>query len=140
MWQWTSQTGDRPCCDKVHQIVQARDYTFWVHSSSNSSSGPTPSVSGESQLSTDVSIDYSSLMTKDELIVETPRDSNLEFNLGRLTKEMFVLNIFSNNCSPCVHNFHIPADLQSSVSQIPSQTQSSKYKKSDSHQFCDSII
>ena len=115
-------------------------HAFRVSFSTHFSRGPTSSVPGESQLSTGVSIDYSSLMTKDESIVETPGDSNWKFNLDRLTNETCVPNNFSNNSSPCVQNFHTQTDLPSSVLQNPLQTKSFKCNRSDFHQFYDNII
>ena len=79
-------------------------------------------------------------MTKDDSIIETPKDSTLEINLYRLTYETFVPNIFSNNRSQFVQNFHTPTNLQSSFPKIPSQSKGSKFKTSDSHQFYDNII
>ena len=92
------------------------------------------------QLSTSVSIDYSSHLTKDESIIETSRDPHWNLNFGRLTNASSVPNISSNNCSQCVQNFHSPTDLHNSVPDPPSQTQISKSNKSDSHQYYDNII
>ena len=76
------------------QMDKARGQTFQVHSSSHNPSGPVTPVPGEIQLSTSVSIDYSSLLIKDESIIETPRDPNWNLNFGRLPNEMSVPNIF----------------------------------------------
>ena len=78
-----------------------------------------------------VSIDYSSPLTKDESIIETPKDPNWYLNFGQLTNKMSVPNIFTNNHSQCMKNFHSPTGLHSSVLDPPSQTQSSKSNKSD---------
>ena len=109
----------------------ARDRVFQVQSSSHNPSGPVTPVPGESQLSTSVSINYSSLLTKDESIIETPRDPNWNLNFGQLTNETSVPNIFSNNRSQCVQNFHSPTGLHSSVPDPPPQTQSSECNISD---------
>ena len=77
-------------------------------------------------------------MTKDESIIETPRDSPLESYSGS-ANEVFIPNIFSNNRSQCVQNFHTQTNLSTSVLPNPLQTKSSKGKKSDFNQFYDNI-
>ena len=96
-------------------MVQARDQAFRVHYPTNNYSVSVTPVPGESQLSTSVSIDYLSLLTKDESIIETPRDPNWDLNFGRLTNEISLPNISYNNHSQCVQNFHSPTGLQNSV-------------------------
>ena len=140
MWQQTHYSGARPHYNKLLHVANARDYAFQVHSTTPNPSGPVTPVPGESQLSTSVSIDYLSLLTKDESIIETPRDPNWNLDFGRLTNETFVLIIFSNNRSQCIQNFHSPIDLQSSVPKTPSQTQSSKRNKSNLCHYYDNII
>ena len=68
--------------DKLHQVVRARDHAFQVHNNTSNPSGPATLVQGESQLSTSFSIDYLSLLTKDESIIETPRDLNWNLDFG----------------------------------------------------------
>ena len=104
MWpaqQWTLCGGasTKVPQHKELQVARARDHAFQVHSASLNPSGPVTPVPGESQLSTRVSIDYSSLLTKDESIIETPRDPHWNLNFGQLTNTMSVPNISSNNRS-----------------------------------------
>ena len=118
MWHWTYHNCGRPCYDDLLHFASARDQAFPVQHTSTNYSGPVTPVPSESLLSPSVSIDYSSLLTKDESIIETPRDPNWNLNFGRLTNETFV-PIFSNNHSQCVQNFHSPTGLHISVLEPP---------------------
>ena len=100
---------------KSNSKAEATFYPLWsvdtlVAGQLSNFSGRVTPVPGESQLSTSVSIDYSSLLTKDESIIETPRDPNWNLNFGQLTNETFV-PISSNNRSQCVQKFHSPTCL-----------------------------
>ena len=140
LWQWTHHHGRTSRFDDLHQVAKARDHAFWAHSTTPNPSGSVTLVRGESHLSTSISIDYLSLLTKDESIIEIPKDPNWNLNFGQLTNETSVPNIFSNNRSQYVQNFHSPTGLHSSVPDSLSHTQSSKSNKSDSRQHYDNII
>ena len=123
MWHWTFYIGVRPKYDDLLHFASARDQAFRVQQSPSNSSRPVTPVPGESSLSSSVSINYSTPLTKPESIIETPTDSDCTLNLGQLINEEFVPNL-SNNCSQCVQNFNSPTDLQSSVTKPHPQTQS----------------
>ena len=82
MWQWILHHDRRPQYDELHQVIKARDHAFLVQHNTPNPNGPVTLVPGESQLLTSVSIDYSSLLTSEESIIETPRDPKWDLNLG----------------------------------------------------------
>ena len=141
MWHMTFKNGAKPCYEDLLHLARARDHAFRVQNSTSDSSRPLKPVPGESLLSPSVSVDYSNLLTKPEVILETPRDPNWKFNSGRLTTSMFVPNSsYSSNGPQSVQKFNLQTNLQSPVIKPHPQTQWSKSKKSDSCQVYDNII
>ena len=109
MWHMTFKNGAKPCYEDLLHLARARDHAFRVQNSTSNSSGPVKPVPGESLLSPSVSVDYSNLLTKPEVILETPRDPNCKFKFGRLTTQMIVPNSSkSNNRPQSDQNFDSP--------------------------------
>ena len=81
MWpaqQWIPRGGASSTAPhhEEFQVDRTRDHNFRVLASSLLTNGPVTSVPGEIHISTSDSINYSSLTTKAESIIESPRDPN----------------------------------------------------------------
>ena len=103
MWQWTFNCGARPCPDELQHFTRARDHALRVRGSSTADyTVPIGSVPGEYKNS-NVSEDYSHFLTG--FVLDTPRDSKLVLQNGRLTEP---INLFV----PSLKNTYLDTNLQ----------------------------
>ena len=145
MWpaqQWIPRGGASSTAPQHKEFQQDRtgDHNFQVLASSLLTNGPVTSVPGEISISTSDSINFSSLMTKADTIIESPRDTVWKQNFGRLSNSQSVPNFTSSNHFQYEANSHSPTNLSNLIPNSFPQPQSSESNKPDPRQFYENII